>query len=249
VIVTGALDRIAPDGIDFTIGRKTQKIPLDTAYAAVFAAGPSLGAQPPSLVPCRLRLLTGSELPGRLAATDDASVRLDAGPLGAIDAPWELVEELRFRSERVVYLSDLRPTTVRMQSILDIEFPPRMDRAVTGSVLSLRSRSFEKGIGTHAMTSMSFDLKGNFERFSAVVGIDDSAAPHGSVILRVLADGKELFKSPILQAHAPPLPITVDVTGTHSLTLETLDAGDLDISDHAVWADAMLVKARSQAMR
>ncbi len=249
VIVTGALERIAPDGIEFAIGRKSQKIPLDSAYAAVFAGGPSLGAQPPPAVTCKLRLLTGSELPGRLAATDDASIRLDAGPLGAIDAPWELVEELRFRSERVVYLSDLRPTAVTTHSVLDIEFPPRMDRSVTGPVMSLRGHSFEKGIGTHAMTSMTFDLKGDYERFTAVVGIDDTAAPHGSVILRVLADGRELLKSPLLNGVTPAIPITVDLSGMKTLTLETLDAGDLDISDHADWADATLIKARAQAMR
>ncbi|MEK6644055.1 MAG: NPCBM/NEW2 domain-containing protein [Planctomycetota bacterium] len=249
VVVTGALERITPDGIEFTIGRKTQKIALDTAYAAVFAGVPSLEAQPSSAVTCKLRLLTGSELPGRLASTDDANIRLDAGTLGTVDAPWELVDELRFRSERIVYLSDLRPSAVTTHSILDIEFPPRMDRSVTGTVISLRGRSFEKGIGTHSMTSMTFDLKGDYERFTAVVGIDDTASPHGSVILRVLADGRELFKSPPLHGSTETHAITVDMSGVKSLTLETLDAGDLDISDHADWADAMLIKARPQLIR
>ncbi|MBI5764472.1 MAG: NPCBM/NEW2 domain-containing protein [Planctomycetes bacterium] len=251
VVVAGAIERISPEGIEFTIGRKTQKVALDAAYAAVFAA-PNAPVKP---APCTVRLLTGSEIPGRLSATDDANIRLDAGPLGAIDAPWESVDELRFRSERVVYLSDLRPASSRVHSILDVEFPPRMDRSVTGAPLVMRGRSFDKGIGTHAVCSLAFELNGDFERFTAQGGIDDSAnaagsgAGHGSVILCVVADGRELFKSSVLRGDSAPIPISVDVSGVKSLTLETLDADDLDISDHADWADAMLIKARPQAMR
>jgi beta-galactosidase len=153
------------------------------------------------------------------------------------------------RSQRVVYVSDLAPTSQQSRSALDLDFPPRLDRSVTGRQLSIRGCRFEKGIGVHAFSSLTFNLDGQFEKFLATVGIDDSAAPYGSVVFRVLVDGKPLFESRPLRGDEPAMPIAIDVRGGSVLTLECRDAGDLDISDHADWADALLLRAKASTIR
>jgi hypothetical protein len=77
-------------------------------------------------------------------------------------------------------------------------------------------------------------------RFEARVGIDDSTAGRGSVIFRVLVDGQERFKSPVLRGGSPPVPVSVDVRGAKKLELLVDYADRADVLDHADWLDARL---------
>ena len=112
-------------------------------------------------------------------------------------------------------------------------------KAVTKKTLTLGGQAFERGVGTHAPSTAYVDLNGGSARFLAVCGVDDGAgAGKGSVIFRVIADGKKVYQSPLLKAGMPPEKIDLDVRGVKSLVLKVLDGGDGSDSDHADWADA-----------
>ena len=245
VVVTGAFEGAGPAGWEFTVGKRTQKQPLDAAYAVVLG-GPARQRAADGVV---VRLLGDCELPGKIASASDKEIALDCGPLGRHRIPWTRVFSVQLRSSRIAYVSDLPIAAAKTSSILNIDFPPQMDRAVSGEPLRLRGDTFEKGLGVHAKTSLSFKIGGQFEKFIASVGIDDAVAPGGSAVFRVLGDGKLLHETTTLRGDQPAVAIGVDVKAVRELTLECDDAGDADIADHGDWAGAMLIKARTAPVR
>jgi hypothetical protein len=119
----------------------------------------------------------------------------------------------------------------------------RLDRAVDGAFISIRGQVFARGFGTHANSEIRINVKGSRE-FEASVGLDDekSKSTYGSAVAIVLADGKEIFHSPVLTIKSPPLKIKLPIVGVQELTLITKDAGEglgnnYICDDHFSWGD------------
>jgi uncharacterized protein YjdB/tetratricopeptide (TPR) repeat protein len=132
--------------------------------------------------------------------------------------------------------------------------PPLKDHAISNAAtpIKINGKEYAKGIGTHATSTIIYNIGGGYSKFKAVVGIDDGKNNPGSlssVWFEVLGDGKSLYKSPTLEivngVPAQGIPIEVDVTGVYELTLYVNDAGaplpNTTNSDHANWADAQLI--------
>lgn len=118
---------------------------------------------------------------------------------------------------------------------------PHAGRSVDRKPLTINGRVYAHGLGTHAESELTIDLKGAAERFHAVVGVDDETGEYGSVVFVVLVDGKEVVRSGVLRGGDAAQTIDVDLTGARELVLLVEDGGD-DINwDHADWAEAMLV--------
>ena len=90
---------------------------------------------------------------------------------------------------------------------------------------------------------MIVDLNGCARGFRATVGVDAEAGDHGSVVFVVIADERELKRTPVLRGGEPPAEIDVDLSGVEKLVLVVEDAGDYIHYDHADWAGAMLLLA------
>lgn len=137
-----------------------------------------------------------------------------------------------------IYLSEMEPVYAK-SGWGDVE----MDRAVSGKPLSIKGKRFQKGIGTHSVSEIEYDLKGIFNYFSAKVGIDDgNRSEKGSVEFIVYGDGKELWRSGIMKKSDGIKEINMDIGGVKKLLLKVEDGGDGINYDHADWADARLVK-------
>lgn len=65
---------------------------------------------------------------------------------------------------------------------------PKVDTGIVGRPLSIGSKTFSYGVGTHAESNRRIDLGGNATRFCAQVGVDDSAGTQGSVEFIVIGD-------------------------------------------------------------
>ena len=117
---------------------------------------------------------------------------------------------------------------------------PGKDKSVNGQRLSVGGEKFERGLGTHARSTLSVILNGGAKKFSASVGIDDDVhgATNASTVFSVLGDGKVLRQSGIMRAGQAARTIDVDLTGVKILALKVGDAGDGISYDHADWADA-----------
>ena len=119
---------------------------------------------------------------------------------------------------------------------------PGVKKTILDKPLTINGTQFKHGVGTHANSRLTVDLKGNALKFRAMVGLDDETAEkNGSVLFQVYADKKKVFSSGVLRFGDGPKEIDVDLRGVQRLDLEILDGGDTIDYDHADWADAYLV--------
>ena len=77
-----------------------------------------------------------------------------------------------------VYLSDLKPLSFAHGSARK-EYG--VNKSVAGQPLRIGTKTFDHGIGTHALGDMVFALDGQYERFQAWVGVDAETEKQGSV--------------------------------------------------------------------
>jgi hypothetical protein len=191
-----------------------------------------------------ISLVDGSRFRGRdlkLSALDRLSLRTVFGV--PLELPLSAVESVRFLGGCATYLSDLAPAGYKFEPFLDLSWPLRNDRNVSGGFLALRGSEYPRGLGVHSRSSVTYRLDGKYRRFHAVLGIDDDTGGKGSVVFEVLVDGKRAFKSAVLLGTSAPLVVDrLDVAGAKMLTLRVDYATQGDILDHADWCDAVLIK-------
>jgi hypothetical protein len=122
-----------------------------------------------------------------------------------------------------------------------------LDGAADGQQISLSGVKYNKGLGIHADSSITFNLAGTCSRFQASVGLDDEVrhqGTYGNVIFRVYGDDQKLFDSGGMNRNNATQDIDVNVAGMTSLTLvadrnQNSTEGDRSSwYDHGDWADA-----------
>ncbi|MFC0624367.1 NPCBM/NEW2 domain-containing protein [Kribbella deserti] len=103
--------------------------------------------------------------------------------------------------------------------------------------LTIAGKTYAKGVGSHAPSSLTTWLGANCSRFVAEVGVDDGTqTTEGSVGFIVVGDGRELARTPVIRAGETAHELDLNVTGVKRLTLATTDGGNGKNSDHANWA-------------
>ena len=118
---------------------------------------------------------------------------------------------------------------------------PHADKSVDNHPLFIDGKRFNHGFGTHAISALKILLNGKGERFTATVGVDDEVGQRGSVVFKVVGDGKTLWESGVLRGGDAAKEVSVDLHGVNKLTLLVGDANDDITYDHADWADAKIV--------
>lgn len=199
--------------------------------------------------PVEVELVDGSRLRGALQRLSLAGCELLRADGERLEIPLRSLLELSVRDGRSAWLTELAPSDAPactpFGDDLGLTWPTRLDRAVSGGRLRVQSRVSPRGIGMHAPNRMSWTLDGSWQRLSGAVGIDDSSrvlAARGSVVFRVLCDGKEAWKSEVVRGGEQPRALpAIDLGGVRQLELVVEDAGDGFAGDRANWLDMVLV--------
>lgn len=112
-----------------------------------------------------------------------------------------------------------------------------------GGPLVLGATTYQHGLGTNSPSQVRLYPTGGCTSFTAMIGIDAMAVQvqAGSVAFQVVADGKVVYDSGVVNWQTPPKPVQVDVSGVQVLDLVVTDGGDGNANDNADWADAALV--------
>jgi alpha-galactosidase len=121
---------------------------------------------------------------------------------------------------------------------------PHADSSISGRPLSVAGRVYQHGVGTHARSYMWIDLDKAGTRFLSSVGADDNAGGPGTVIFRVIGDGKTLYAAGPLKRGEPPTSLDVNIAGIKYLILTVTNAGDGMSFDHGDWCDARIISDR-----
>lgn len=164
--------------------------------------------------------------------------------IGVRSARWDgstggLVEE-HFAQPlpREVYLSEIEPVSSR-QDWGELG----RDKSVENRRLRVAGVAYTRGLGTHAASTIRYDLYGAFAQFRAAVGIDDeiTATAPVSAIFEIAGDGRVLWTSEPVRSGQPASAVEVDVRNLEVLELRVRPAGESIDYLHADWLDARLL--------
>ena len=115
---------------------------------------------------------------------------------------------------------------------------PKKNRTVDDNIMTIAGKTFERGFGTHAESSLFIQLDSKANSFTAQVGIDDEVKGRNPAVeFIVFGDGEKLWASGVMHEDAAARLCSVKLSGVKQLELRVTDAGDGG-SDHANWADA-----------
>ncbi len=189
-----------------------------------------------------LTLKDGSRLGVTEPRIDDGSI-LATTRFGA-PLKFSISELLRVhaRSASVVYLSDRNTIRDQYLSYIGPTRKYRVDRTVEGHLFHLGGQVYDRGLGTQSTTFLVYRIEPGDRRFQALVGVDDRAGPLGSVVFRVLVDGKERFKTPPMTDHDAPRPVDVDLAGGKYVILATEFGDRGDVRDLADWVESRIIR-------
>ncbi|MDF9875433.1 NPCBM/NEW2 domain-containing protein [Cellulosimicrobium cellulans] len=96
-------------------------------------------------------------------------------------------------------------------------------------------KTYEKGLGVHAASKVTYYLGGQCTRFTADTGLEDGF--NGSVIFKVNLDDVNRYQGSTFQAGFPTETVDLDLTGAHYIDLIVDAPGSIN-GAHGVWGDA-----------
>lgn len=112
------------------------------------------------------------------------------------------------------------------------------NKSVDKKTLSIGNRRFENGIGTHANSTIIFELPKNAIRFDVVLGIDDEVNS-ADVVFEVWEDDNLLLRSAPFFGFEKPTNIQIDLHKGARLTLKVDSLGKKSW-DHANWVNPII---------
>lgn len=247
VMIEGFIEELDDEQAVFQWNDQRQTIPRARLFGVIMAV---VGSVPDHAGQCLLELDDGCCVWGTIESlqTDTASrpanlvfrFNRDA----EVTVPWDRVARVCVQSDRLVYVSDLKPFVVDEEPVVAFPRPWQRDRSVGGRRLTLGTRTFSKGIGVQARSRLVLKVEGEFELMTATVGIDAETGGRGDCVFIVLGDGKELFWKHV-RGTDPPGDLRVDLRGVKEVTLLVEPGNDLDLGDHADWCDACFIRRPS----
>jgi hypothetical protein len=121
------------------------------------------------------------------------------------------------------------------------DWNPRIDKSIYGKTLAVHGKTYQRGLGVHAPSDITFELGGEIKRFSCLAGADSGGGQVDSVQFVVRGDNKKLFESKIMTADDDAVKIDLDVSGVQELSLivNPVDQGSWDWAD---WIDVKFTK-------
>ena len=151
------------------------------------------------------------------------------------------IARMEFRGPHITYLSEQDPIAEKETALLGPSLKWRRDAMVRGGPMTIASKTFARGIGTHSYSRLEFALGRRWNTFYVECGIDDAAGPTGNAVFRVLGDGEVLASVERKHGEAPKA-LRLNVSKVDRLVLES-DPNGSYTSDLCDWAQARLFSA------
>jgi hypothetical protein len=233
------------------VERNKKNVQVAFPKVAAIALSTDLTRLSPRAEPrARLVLADGCRLTLANARVDGVQLTGSTTFGAEVSVPTEKIIALDLFQRRTVYLSDLKPVSYDSTSFLGtVRWPLVLDGSVVdgtsaGGDIRLGGSTYEKGLGMHSSSEVTFDLGGRYRRFEALVGLDDSRGRAGTVRAKVFV-GKQprtLTWDKELTWNEGPRSVGINVEGAKELTLVVEFGRFGDVQDHVNWAEARLIK-------
>jgi len=118
-----------------------------------------------------------------------------------------------------------------------------IDEMLSGAPLSLGGKHYERGLSSFAGSEVEYDLRGLYDTFSALLGLDSNASENASAEFIVLGDGKELWRSGVLKKSDGAKPVQISITNVHRLVLRMVGADERRGRAQADWAEPVVSRS------
>ena len=183
---------------------------------------------------------------GRLTATTlhwSASVvraTLRQGPDVTIEP--ERIARIDVVGGRWEWLSSHNPISFQHTPMLSLGWEYGRDRAVSGGPIRVVGRLYEHGIGVHTRATLTYDLKGKYETFVTLIGLDDTAGRLADVTARIMVDGKTRYVQEGVRIGKLRGPIRIDIEGAKRIELVADYGANGDLQDRFNWVEAALIR-------
>lgn len=247
--VDGAVEEFGEQGVRFHGEHVDSRVFPWSEIAALFVegAGHDAAAADGATLVC-VDLVQGSRVRG--AVRSCAGGKLVLAPRS--QEPFELafadMRQLHVDDGRWRYLSELEPSRAEAArpfgDDLGMAWSHRVDKSVTGNALRAAGRYHARGIGVHAPSRLAWKLEPGWKTLRGRAAIDDEvlALPsRGSVVFRVLVDGKKAWESAIVRGGDAPVELpAIDVSSASELVLEVDPGPESFVADRADWLDVAL---------
>ena len=245
----GSLDGLTPDaGVRFQVAdRPAEVVPLSRVAAVAF--DPTLArARKVKGVHARVTLADGSRLTLTQVAAD-ADALTGVTPYGpSVRLPWADVVALDTLNGKATPLGDLTPKSAEVTPFTSLAWPWRVDHSVRGEALRLRGEhgvaTYDRGLGLHSRTRLTYDLAGKYRRFEALIGLDAASGRRGAADVTLLLDGKPAGPESLrrLTVATGTVAVSLDTAGVKELTLLVDYGPGGDTQDDVNVADARLIE-------
>lgn len=162
------------------------------------------------------------------------------------------VARITAEPQGITWLGALEPARYRFaQQSGELTWPLGRNQDLFGQPLSLGGEAVPHGLAMHAPSQAAYRWDGRPAKFLAEVSLyrvaDGLPTPVGSAECKVLVarQGKlvEIFRSPVLRATTPAVPIELDVSDAQLVVLLVEQADQGPVGDHVLWREARLAPA------
>jgi len=235
--IDGLVNELGKEEISFTWQGQERAVPREKVFAIVLAG---IGGPPDRSGQSLVTLTDGSQLWAHVVKLEAGRLHVKLLETTEVVLPWMSVASLAIKNDRLVFLSDLEPVEVAEQAVVTYNSGYQRDRSYSGNRLTLGKQSFEKGLGVHSRSQLTFANEG-FDLLAATIGIDAETQGRGDCVFIVLADGEKLLEQRMTGTD-PPRELQLKIAGAQRITLLVDVGGDLDLADHADWCDARFIK-------
>ncbi|MGW0600525.1 sigma-70 family RNA polymerase sigma factor [Streptomyces sp. NPDC002776] len=106
------------------------------------------------------------------------------------------------------------------------------------SGVSIAGKRYTHGVTVHGASSVTIDLNRECTTYRAMVGVDDMNLTLGEFAFSVYADGVRLWRSGVIRAGDPAVPVSVGIAGRETVRLVVEPHGHLDSVLLADWAES-----------
>ena len=255
-LVRGAVTGIENSSVNIQSNGDTSAVPLSGIDAIYFAAAKK---QVTKNRFWKIILTDGSVLSPEIIFTDGQALVFDLRnglPVGpkpaekaagsALKVPLEKVISIEQFNGPISWLSDREPSkNIHTPFSSETILAAKMNLNVFGKPIRFGSDTFEKGIGVHANSVLTFPLDGTYKVFQTRYAIDSGADTSKAVVqVQILLDGKVVHEAKNIRGFKMSPVVAIDLNNAKELTLQVTAAGMTDAQDRLNWIDCALVKEK-----
>lgn len=238
-VLDGFIQQVDAEAVRLEVNDQVAVLPLVRVSAIRFATSTAGSVEPPFF------LLTMRQS-GRITLREATmrGVELDArvGFGERVRVPLERISTLDLIGGNWDRLPRHHPISFEHTPMLSLAWAFEADRNVRGEALRVAGETYDRGIGVHSRSRLTYDLRGEYRELVTSFGMDDDSGPFADVTVIISVDGQRRYEQKNVRAGKLHGPVRLDVTRAKQLEL-IVDFGENgDLQDRFNWIDPALIK-------